>query len=56
MKNNRTNKIAVWDDLETDEERIVFLKTGRAWVTGVIAKSLVPDVVELLEFRVANQK
>ena len=45
----------LWCDLKNDEERIEFLKSGRACDTGIIAQSLVSDIVELLKYRNENQ-
>lgn len=51
MKDGRTMENALWCDLETDAERIEFIKCGRCWDTGIIARSMEPQIIELLEFR-----
>ncbi len=45
----------LWCDLESDAERIEFMKNGRAWKTGIFAKSVIKDLIEVYEFR-AKQK
>lgn len=35
----------LWSDLKTDAERIDFLKSGQAIATGVIAPSVVPEII-----------
>ncbi len=42
-------KNKLWCDLKTDEERVEFLRSGRAWETGIIAKSIVEDVARAFE-------
>ena len=39
----------LWGDLKTDEEKLEFLKSGRAWITGIIAKRLEPDIIRIYE-------
>jgi len=51
MGEDMENKL--WSDLETDEQRIEFLESGRAWDTGIIAKVLEPDIISLLKARIA---
>lgn len=34
----------LWCDLKTDQERVEFLLSGRAWETGIIARAIVEDV------------
>ncbi len=43
----------LWCDLESDEERLAFVESGRAYETGIIAKALEFDIIELLKFRIA---
>lgn len=45
----------LWCDLKTDEERVKFLRSGRAWKTGIIAESMVEDVAKAFEFRMKAQ-
>ncbi len=47
-------KNKLWCDLVTDQERVEFLRSGRAWETGIIAKSIVEDVARAFE-RPLNQ-
>lgn len=42
-----------WCDLKTDEERIAFLKSGRACETGIIAPSIVDIVIHAFQCRIA---
>jgi len=42
-------KNKLWCDLKTDQERVEFLRSGRAWETGIIAKSIVEDVAQAFE-------
>ena len=51
MKNNKKLSDALWDDCETDEERFNFLASGRAWETGIIAKSIQHEVAMAFHFR-----
>ena len=46
----------LWCDCKTDKDRVAFLKSGRAYDTGIIALSLVSDIVELLEFRMSFEE
>ncbi|MFO7970172.1 MAG: hypothetical protein R6U40_00310 [Desulfobacterales bacterium] len=46
----------LWDDLATDAERVDFLRSGRAWKTGIIAESVVEDVADAFEFRMKAQQ
>ena len=39
-------KNKLWCDLKTDQERIKFLRSGRAWETGIIARSITEDVAQ----------
>jgi len=41
----------LWSDLSTNRERIEFLKSGRAVSTGIIAPSVVPEILVLLAER-----
>ena len=49
----RDLSLLLWCDLETDEERIAFLESGRASVTGVIAPAMTDEVVKALKCRIA---
>lgn len=40
------NENKLWCDLTCDEERIEFLLSGRAVETGIIAPSIVDDVIK----------
>jgi hypothetical protein len=42
-------KNKLWCDLKTDNEKVEFLRSGRAWETGIIAKSIVEDVAQAFE-------
>ena len=46
----------LWCDLQTDEEKVEFLESGRAYDTGVIAPSLVGDFVHALRCKIAARK
>ena len=37
----------LWCDLTSDEEKKEFIKSGRATDTGIIARVMVPDLVEV---------
>jgi hypothetical protein len=41
----------LWNDLQKDQERIEFLKSGRAEETGIIATAMVPEIISLFEQR-----
>jgi hypothetical protein len=41
----------LWSDLRSDEERIEFLRSGRAHETGIIAPCMVDDIINLLQLR-----
>jgi len=43
----------LWSDLESDDERIAFLESGRACDTGIIAPVMVAEVVKALKCRIA---
>jgi hypothetical protein len=43
----------LWSELESDEERIEFLESGRAQETGIIASVTVPDVVKAFRYKLA---
>lgn len=45
----------LWCDLTTDEDRLMFLELGRAEETGIIAPSVVPDIIELVKSRIKNR-
>lgn len=51
MKDGRALKDALWCDCESDEERVLFLKSGRAHETGIIASALQEEVAEAFQFR-----
>ena len=40
---------SLWCDCETDDERVEFLRSGRAWDTGTIAPPLVDAMADLFE-------
>lgn len=44
---NKKIEDCLWDDLETDEERIKFLESGRAAATGIIAPSMIAEIVSV---------
>lgn len=44
-------KNRLWCDLKTDQERAEFLRSGRAWETGIIAESIAGEVADAFEFR-----
>lgn len=48
----RPLKTALWCDCETDEDKILFLESGRAWETGIISKELAEEFVAILRRRV----
>lgn len=43
----------LWSDLRSDEERISFLESGRAYETGIIAPTMVDEYVKALKCRQA---
>ena len=43
----------LWSDLETDQERLRFLESGRAWETGIVSSALEPDLILLVKARLA---
>ena len=45
----RPIETALWCDCETTHERIEFLKSGRAWEVGIIAKAIIPEAVAAFE-------
>jgi hypothetical protein len=49
-------KNALWGDLKTDEERADWLRLGRGYETGVIAKSLQHEVAMAFHFRAGIMK
>ena len=51
MKNNLPLSQALWSDCETDEERVNFLQSGRAYETGIIANSIQHEVAMAYHFR-----
>jgi hypothetical protein len=56
MKNNVKLSEALWSDCETDEERVNFLLSGRAWETGIIAKAIQNEVALAFKFRSEKMK
>lgn len=53
MSEDYKNKL--WCDLKTDQERVEFLRSGRAWETGIIAQAMVKEIIEVFEFRAKYQ-
>lgn len=49
---DKTKKL--WCDLKNDKERVEFLRSGRAWETGIIAKAIVNEVADAFEYRAVN--
>jgi hypothetical protein len=43
----------LWSDLESDEERVAFLESGRAYETGIIAPVMVDEIVKAIKCRIA---
>lgn len=43
----------LWCDLNTDEERILFLESGRAYETGIMAPVMIDEVVKAIKCRIA---
>ena len=39
----------LWGELKSDEERLEFLKQGRAVQTGIIAPAVVPSLIDAFE-------
>ena len=56
MKENRKLSDALWGDLETDEERVNFLISGRGFETGIIAKAVQHEVAMAFQFRAETIK
>lgn len=46
----------LWADLESDDERVAFLESGRAHQTGIIAPVMVDEIVKALKCRIAIKK
>ena len=46
----------LWVDLKTDTEKIEFLRSGRAWESGIIAQAFVEDVASAFEERIFFRK
>ncbi len=42
-------KNKLWCDLKTNKERVDFLRSGRAWETGILAKAIVEDIAQAFE-------
>lgn len=51
MRNNIKMSNALWDDCETDDERVDFLQCGRAVETGIIAQAITQEVALAFYFR-----
>lgn len=49
----RDLSLLLWCDLETDEERIAFVESGRASATGIIAPAMTDEFVQALKCRIA---
>lgn len=45
----------LWCELENDEERVEFLRIGRAYDTGIIAHAIVEDVMLAFEYRLNHR-
>lgn len=43
----------LWGDLESDEERIEFIRSGRAYVTGIMAPEITNAVADAFIAKVA---
>jgi len=56
MKNGIKLRYALWNDCETDDERFDFLLSGRAWETGIIARSIQNEVAMAFKFRAEIMK
>lgn len=41
----------LWCELSTDEERVFYLQKGFAVNTGIVAQSIVNDLIDVFEFR-----
>ena len=41
----------LYTDLQNDKERAEFFKSGEAWKSGIVSKSIENDIAELFEFR-----
>jgi hypothetical protein len=39
----------LWGDLKTNAEKIEFIRCGRCWETGILARSLENEIIALLE-------
>ena len=46
----------LWCDLKTDQERADFLRSGRAWETGIVASEIQDEIADAFEFRAKNEK
>lgn len=55
MKKDYNLSDKLWSDLTTDDERIEFLRYGRAVQTGIIAPALVGEIADLFEYRLKNE-
>jgi hypothetical protein len=44
----------LWRDLKTDEERLEFIRCGRAVATGILAQTMVNDLIAAYE-KICNQ-
>ena len=56
MKNNKKLKNALWCDCDTDQEKLELLTSGRAWETGIIAKSLEIEVANYINYKIESEK
>ena len=58
---DEVQRTKIWRDLKTAKEKAAFLRSGRAWDTGIIAASLAEevarafDIVALVEKRIINK-
>lgn len=46
---NRDLSDLLWGDLKTDDERLEFIRCGRAVSTGIIAPAIVDDLIAVFE-------
>ena len=56
MENNKKLKNALWCDCDTDQEKLELLTSGRAWETGIIAKSLEIEVANYINYKIESEK
>lgn len=43
----------LWRDLKSDEERLAFIRSGRAYETGILAKAIEHDCATAFESKIA---